>query len=138
MDDLSLSEDDRSSRDSEKEVDSDDDENRSRTGDRESDEDGERNTKSDEDSEQPPGSDEDGEHEDVDIKNIRLCRDHPAGAMTRDCKVCNDGIALLRPSPALLQKLLGDGSSTAPTTPCFPVTGAGLTRPPLLYRYPLP
>ena len=34
--------------------------------------------------------------------------------MTRDCKVCNDGIALLRPSPALLQKLLGDGSSTAP------------------------
>ena len=91
MDDLSLSEDDRSSRDSEKEVDSDDDENRSRTGDRESDEDGERNTKSDEDSEQPPGSDEDGEQEDVDIKNIRLCREHPAGAMTRDCKVCNDG-----------------------------------------------
>ena len=112
MDDLSLSEDDRSSRDSEKEVESDDDENRSRTGDRESDE---GHTKSDDDSEQPPGSDEDGEHEDVDIKNIRLCRDHPAGAMTRDCKVCNDGIALLRPSPALLQKkLLGDGSSTAP------------------------
>ena len=55
MDDLSLSEDDRSSRDSEKEVESDDDENRSRTGDRESDE---GHTKSDDDSEQPPGSDE--------------------------------------------------------------------------------
>ena len=135
MDDLSLSEDDRSSRDSDGE--SEDQDRRSNKSDN-SDEDGQVRSEDDEDKsgDDEKSDDEDsGDETEIDVSNIRLCSEHPSGSMTRDCKKCSDGIALMRPSPAVLQKFSG-AAPLSPTTPCSPVTGAGVTRSPLLLHYP--
>ena len=105
MDDLSLSEDDRSSRDSEEE---------SGGEDRRSDKSDKSDNSDDEDGELRSGadnkSDDDGSDDEADVSDIRLCSEHPSGSMTYDCKKCSDGIALMRPSQAVLKKLLGSAS----------------------------
>ena len=109
MDDLSLSEDERSSRSDDE---SGGDDRRSESDDNsDGGEEGEvrSNYGADEDN-----SDDERSEAEIDVSNIRMCSDHPSGSMTRDCKVCSDGIALMRPSPAVLEKLLGSGASTDP------------------------
>ena len=114
MDDLSLSEDDRSSRDSDGE--SEDQDRRSNKSEN-SDEDGQVRSGDDQDKsvdDEISDDDDSGDETEINVSNIRLCSEHPSGSMTRDCKICSDGIALMRPSPAVLQKLLGSGASNDP------------------------
>ena len=116
MDDLSLSEDDRSQRDSDHDEDYED--RRSDQSDTDEDRevhsaDDKSDDKSDDDNEDEVSGDDEGTNE-VDVSNIRMCPEHPAGSMTRDCKVCSDGIAMMRPSNAILQKLLGNSTSNDP------------------------
>ena len=136
MDDLSLSEDDRSSRNSNWES---EDQDRGSNKSDNSDEDGQVRSEDDEDNssddEKSDDDDNNGDETEVNVSDIRLCSEHPSGSMTRDCKKCSDGIALMRPSPAVLQKFSG-AAPLSPTTPCSPVTGAGVTRSPLLLHYP--
>ena len=112
MDDLSLSEDERSSR---SDYESSDDRRSDNTdkSDENSDggEDGEvhSNSSSDDDSSDDDVSNSEAE---IDVSNIHLCSDHPSGSMTHDCKVCSDSIALMKPSPTVLEKLLRSGAST--------------------------
>ena len=111
MDDLSLSEVDQSPRDSDEDYD--DGDGRSYRGDKSEnseDEDGEMHSVADDTSDDSDS----GNEPETNVSDIRLCSEHPSGSMTYDCKKCSDGIALMRPSPAVLEKLLGSGASTDP------------------------